>query len=107
MNSAENFGDEELTAFLDGELPEPGRSALERRLMALAAAIVVFVAGGATGLFLPGVLGLGAPEPPNWRAAVADYLTLYTRDTLASIPDDADQRATELRDAGTKLALDL
>jgi anti-sigma factor RsiW len=164
----QTFGDSELTAYLDGELDEAARRALEARLATdaalaarlkalrasgtdlpaamdalldaapeaqlravlanasaersrrvpwrrdmvmrlAAAALVIFVAGGAVGLFLPRLVGINfnAPEPPNWRAAVADYLALYTRDTLASIPDDAAMRAEELSVAGARLALDL
>ena len=46
-------------------------------------------------------------EHENWRAAVADYLSLYTTDTLAGIPDDPDQRARELAAAGARLSLPL
>src|SRR5207248_10153719 len=39
----------------------------------------------------------------GWRAVVAEYLTLYTTDTLANIPDDAAVRARELEAVGNKL----
>ena len=38
---------------------------------------------------------------------VAEYLTLYTRDTLANMPDDRSLRETELKSVGDKLALGL
>ena len=45
--------------------------------------------------------------PDGWRAVVADYLNLYTRDTLADIPDDPTLREKELAFVGNKLSLDL
>ena len=46
-------------------------------------------------------------KPDGWRAVVAEYLTLYTRDTLANMPDDRSLRETELKSVGDKLALGL
>jgi anti-sigma factor RsiW len=78
---------------------------------AIAAAILLFLAGGAVGIGLQSAVlqsaGTGNEEKENWRAAVADYLSLYTSDTLAGIPDDPDERARELAEAGGKLALPL
>lgn len=85
----------------------------DHRLAQIAAAFVLFLAGGALGVSLPRLL----PEIQHvadtertsggWRAVVAEYLTLYTNDTLANIPDDAAVRARELEAVGSKLALDL
>jgi anti-sigma factor RsiW len=78
---------------------------------AIAAAILLFLAGGAVGIGLQSavlqVAGPATEEKENWRAAVADYLSLYTSDTLAAIPDDPEDRARELATAGAKLALPL
>jgi anti-sigma factor RsiW len=89
--------------------PAPERSRVAFRM---AAGFVLFLAGAALGVLVPRVIGAPPTEqaergPPNWRSAVADYLTLYTRDTLAGIPDDATMRAAELNQVGTRLALDL
>jgi anti-sigma factor RsiW len=82
-----------------------------RRRAAIAAAIVLFLGGAAVGVGLPlavqQIAGSGSEESRNWRAAVADYLSLYTRDTLAEIPDDPAMRESELAGVGGKLALDL
>jgi anti-sigma factor RsiW len=81
------------------------------RLAAIAAAILLFVGGAVVGTSLPGILPLGESEnvgaPEGWRAVVADYLTLYTRDTLADIPDNTALREKELASVGGKLALEL
>jgi len=86
----------------------------DRRLALIAAGIVLFLAGAAAGVFLPQIAGLAPTEQAdndqsdgNWRAVVAEYLTLYTRETLAAIPDDDALRATELKTVGTHLGLDL
>jgi len=85
----------------------------DHRFGRIAAALVLFLAGGALGVGLPRFL----PEmqiqantektSDGWRAVVAEYLTLYTNDTLANIPDDAAMRARELEAVSAKLALDL
>lgn len=73
--------------------------------MAIAAALVIFVAGGAAGyLVLP---ELSPPAPPGWRQVVAEYQGLMTTDTLAAIPSDPGAVAAELSAAGGKLSLDL
>jgi anti-sigma factor RsiW len=93
---------------------EKPRFAAQRWLRPLAAAIVVFLAGGAVGLGFAHLLPNSdiaaddlAAKPDGWRAVVAEYLTLYTRDTLANVPDDRSLRETELKSVGDKLALGL
>jgi anti-sigma factor RsiW len=87
--------------------PRPGL----RPRAAIAAAILLFLAGGAVGIGLQSAVlqtaGTGTEEHENWRAAVADYLSLYTADTLATIPDNPDERARELAAAGARLSLPL
>jgi anti-sigma factor RsiW len=84
-----------------------------RRLSLAAAAVLLFVLGGAAGHFLPAVIEGGdevaadGAAPEGWRQVVAEYLTLYTRETLAGIPDDPGLRAQELSLVGARLALDL
>ena len=83
--------------------------------MPAAAAIVIFVAGAALGVgsthLLPRTEVAGGDEsaatPDGWRAVVAEYLTLYTRDTLANLPDDRSLHEAELKSVGDKLALGL
>ena len=77
-----------------------------RPLMALAAALVIFVAGGLAGYFVP-LLTAKPPAPPGWRQVVAEYQGLTTAETLAAIPDNATAIAQELTTIGGKLAIDL
>ena len=77
-----------------------------RPLMALAAALVIFVAGGLAGYVLPLVTAT-APVPPGWRQVVAEYQGLTTTETLAAIPDNSATISEELANIGGKLALDL
>jgi anti-sigma factor RsiW len=93
--------------FMERRAPDRGRMAFR-----IAAGFLLFVAGISLGVLLPRVLGSAPTEvaergPANWRSAVAEYLTLYTRDSLAGIPDDAAMRSAELDQAGTRLALGL
>ena len=89
------------------------RTAARRWLQPVAAALTIFLAGGAVGLGVGHfVVNTGTGDESGtanggWRAAVAEYLTLYTRDTLANLPDDRSQRETELKSVGDKLALPL
>ncbi len=90
--------------------PRPAASPRRWRLAALAAACLLVVAGAAVGF---GVARFAVPgtqvaeEPANWRAVVAEYLSLYTDETLAAIPDDPALRSTELANVGTHLSLEL
>jgi len=86
---------------------------VDRRLAAIAAAIVLFVGGVVVGANLPAVEPISESEsesldtPDGWRAVVTDYLDLYTRDTLADIPDDPALLDKQLAFVGDKLSLDL
>lgn len=75
-----------------------------RRLAAIAAAIVIFLAGGLAGYFLP---TLRPAEPPGWRQVVAEYFVLVTPETLAVIPDDPATMSEGLIAISSKLALEL
>lgn len=84
--------------------PRMHGGALHRNLFALAAAIVIFVLGGAADRLLP----LVQPHDElNWRQAVAEYQDLTTAETLAAIPDAAEVLGTELTTISGKLSLEL
>lgn len=93
--------------------PAAGHRPPDLRLARIAAGLLLFLAGGAAGVglpaLLPGMMGSAETEASEggWRAVVAEYLTLYTSDTLAGIPDDMGLRAQELAAVANKLALDL
>jgi hypothetical protein len=105
-----------LEALLDGlaEIEAPPRQAAAFRPSRRG-----LVAAGVA-LFALGVLGdravdllRGAPEEEeaehddNWREAVAQYLALYTPETLATVTDDPAARQRELALVGEKLGLPL
>lgn len=75
-------------------------------LPAIAAAVVIFIAGGLAGYAVP-MLTRQAAEPPGWRQVVAEYQGLTTAETLAAIADDQPAMSQELSNIGGKLALDL
>jgi anti-sigma factor RsiW len=165
-DSADN--DALLTAYLDGELDDAGRAALEKRLLAepplkvrldqlarggrpfgpaydallaaapearmqamladlvakhernvvrsgaswwspraIAAALVIFVAGGLAGYAGLPLLIHPAPQQPGWRQVVAEYQGLTTAETLAAVPDDAAAMQQQLTAVSAKLAVDL
>lgn len=91
--------------------PQPARRTANP-LLAIAAALVLIVAGVAAGFgiarfALPPEVQVVHGPPASWREAVAEYLALYTDETLAIIPDDPDLRRTELAAAGERLAIAL
>ena len=79
----------------------PGRW---RALAALAAAVVIFVAGGAAGLLWT---SLHPPSPPGWRQVVAEYQSLTTKETLAAVDVDPAVVSRALGVMGGKLDLAL
>lgn len=106
-----------LTETLAVAEAQAGRRPGQNQLALIAAGIALFIMGAAAGTVLPSLIDPSSPptiagggeetETPNWRAVVADYLQLYTTDTLAAIPDDAATQAIELPSAGDKLGLQL
>lgn len=105
-----------LEAVLDG-LAET--EAFPRQAAAFRPSRRGLVAAGVA-LFAAGVLGdravdllRGTPEEDetehadNWREAVAQYLALYTPETLAAVTDDPVARERELALVGNKLGLPL
>jgi len=93
----------------------PGRT-LWKAMMGIAAAIMIFAAGLVADRLFP-ILSSSfgdliasadhAQDDDNWRQAVAEYLTLYSADTLANIPDDDTMRQRELDSLRSRLALNL
>ena len=82
------------------------------RLALIAAGLALFLAGVVVAPWLPMPFGPpseseNAETPGAWRQAVAEYLTLYTTETLASIPDDAAMREREIATVAGKLGVSL
>jgi anti-sigma factor RsiW len=108
----------QLDAMLSG-LPglRAGLSPGARRwayVAAAAAAMAVFLAGIAADRLSP--LAQRVAHPPGaeeteganqWRQVVAEYLTLYTAESVATMPDTPDMREKELASLGDKLGLPL
>lgn len=93
--------------------PAPSRW---RAPAAMAAGLVLFFAGLTADHLIPDLgsawdrfTASSGPEQDedDWRQAVAEYLTLYSADTLASIPDDDAMRQRELDSLRAKLAVNL
>jgi anti-sigma factor RsiW len=74
---------------------------------AIAAALVIFIAGGIAGYAGLPLLINKAPAQPGWRQVVAEYQGLTTTETLAAIPDDDASIRQQLSAIGPKLAVDL
>jgi anti-sigma factor RsiW len=93
-----------------------GASSWWKGATAIAAAILIFFAGLAAGRLLPLPNGevpeaiheaIHADGESDWRQAVAEYLSLYTTETLVGIPDDMNQRERELAVVSSKMRLPL
>jgi anti-sigma factor RsiW len=82
---------------------------IRRYAYAAAAAVLLFFAGLAIGIWLPVRPESTSNEEAetNWRQVVAEYLELYTKDTLAPLPEDASVRGRELALLGSKLGVDV
>jgi anti-sigma factor RsiW len=91
-----------LLFFLHGRRP---------RLALLAAGIALFAAGALADHFLPEwreVTGIEASDSEDeWRQAVAEYMSLYTPETIAGISDDPSHMEHELGAVGAKLGVRL
>jgi hypothetical protein len=73
----------------------------------MAAGIALLLAGGLGDRFVLSPL-LGEKEVSvGWRDLVAQYMTLYTPETLADIPANLDRQAAELASVGNRLGLNL
>jgi len=82
--------------------PAPRR--VLRGAIALAAALVLFVLGGAAERLLS---SRAANDELNWRQAVAEYQQFTTSDTLTAIPDAPAVLDAELKTISDKLAVAL
>lgn len=103
---------EKLQSMLAGiSPPEPVRPPVNgwNRRGFLAAAIGFIAVGVAVDrTFLGLQSGLhGDQDGSDWRAVVAQYMSLYTRDTLGTGPVDAALQSAQLRDVGSQLGLSL
>ena len=91
--------------------PERIRRRASWQPRAIAAALAIFVLGAAAGYLVPLLTGAVAPvevaEAPNWRQAVAEYLSFMTPETLSVIPDSPAVLADALTAVGKKISLDL
>lgn len=103
-----------LEAMLDKALEPPpvvapvrasGFMASRRGFMA--AGIALLLAGGLGDRFLLSPLLEEKVSAPGWRDLVAQYMTLYTPETLADIPADPARQAVELASLGNRLDLNL
>jgi anti-sigma factor RsiW len=82
------------------------------RLALLAAGIAVFAAGVLVDRSLPEwreALGIevASDNEDEWRQAVAEYMSLYTPETIAGISDDPSHMEHELAAVGAKLGVGL
>ncbi len=71
----------------------------------LAASVALLAVGALGDRVVGGFIAAGAEGDAHWRTAVAEYLKLYTPQTLAVISADAAQRAEELAVVQSGLAL--
>lgn len=98
----------ELTARLNAlPITESSTSAkgVSRRAL-IAAAVSCLVIGAAGGHFYPLLLGQEA-DNDNWRELVAQYMSLYTRETFDNVADSTQLQQRQLQDVGNKLGLPL
>jgi anti-sigma factor RsiW len=82
------------------------------RIALLAAGIVLFFAGAAVDRFAARLreavrIEVASDSEDEWREAVAEYMSLYTPETLSGIPDDATPKERELAAVGAKLGIGL
>lgn len=102
---------EKLEAML-GALPReetpPAKTGIGRRglLGAMAACLVAGIAIDRLAVGWPGERET-ADESAEWRAVVAEYIALYTRDTLAGAVPSATEQAAQLARIDEKLGLSL
>lgn len=99
---------ERLQDGLAGLAPVPlPRRAPSRRALALAAAACLVLGMALDHLLLGGLALHRADETTAWRQRVADYMALYTVQTLEHLPGDEDSRQAQLSLVGARLGLEL
>lgn len=111
-----------LQAMLDHlGLPRPPVAEFRRSdgagstILRAVAAALLFVVGIGVGWQMPALIQdmrdrtpiEDASDDDDWRQIVAEYLSLYTSETLASIPDDAAARAQEIATVGARMGMAL
>ena len=104
-----------LDAMLAGLVEAPkataGLAGLPRRFwpVALVAGLVLTIMGaGIDRLVLTrSVSAASVADRDGWRRAVAQYLSLYTAETLSIIPDTDEARRQELASVGARVGVDL
>jgi anti-sigma factor RsiW len=107
----ENAPTTDLEAILE-RLPapivaEPATKGWSRRSF-IAAAIGLVVVGVAADRTYLGMQDVSNErDGSEWRAVVAEYLTLYTPETLANLATDEQAQSEQLRNVGDKLGLSL
>ncbi|MDF3935801.1 anti-sigma factor family protein [Pseudomonas citronellolis] len=82
------------------------RSGVKRRWLAFAAAACLVLGMGADRLLL-GALGGHHDEEASWRQRVADYMSLYTVQTLDHLSVEDSLRQAQLTSVGARLGLAL
>ncbi len=107
----ENAPASDLEAILAG-LPspiaaEPRARRWNRRGFIAAAIGLIFVGAAADRAYLGLKDSSNESDGSEWRSVVAEYLTLYTPETLANIASDARSQSEQLRSVGDKLGLAL
>ena len=97
---------ERLQAMLDALPPAvlPHRPTLSRRRLLASAASLVVAGIAADRLF---IRWHSAQSPQGWRASVAQYMALYTPQTLENLSPDAQSHAAQLSLVGAQLGLPL
>jgi anti-sigma factor RsiW len=107
----ENAPTAKLEAILSG-LPasvtdEPASKGWSRRGFMAAAIGLVFVGVAADRAYI-GMQNVSSErDGSEWRAVVAEYLSLYTPDTLANLASDEQSQRAQLQNVGDKLGLSL
>ncbi|WP_410012345.1 anti-sigma factor family protein [Sodalis sp. C49] len=98
-----------LATLYAGSSPLPASSArgngVSRRQL-IAAVIACLAVGGVAGRLSAG-LGEGEAPEGNWRGLVAQYMSLYTNETFADMPESMALQHRQLRTIGAKLGLAL
>lgn len=107
----ENAPTADLEAILD-RLPapiaaEPAGKGWSRRGFAAAAIALVFAGVAADRAYLGMRDVSGERDGSEWRGVVAEYLTLYTPETLANLASDEQEQNQQLRNVGDRLGLSL
>lgn len=83
--------------------PAPAARGVSRRNL-IAAAVACLAIGTVGGRMSLGLFGNPARHD-NWRDRVADYMSLYTNDTLADTADSPELRRRQLQNVGAKLGI--